>query len=90
MDTLIKFKRKVFGKHGKVVEFLKTPSGIISTATLGVSGANLITNASRHKNDKLYQEKQIEAMNRLTKSINGLDNTVKTTKKIARKAIKVL
>ena len=32
-------------------------------------------------NDKKYQTKQIDAMNNLTKSITGLDNTVKKREK---------
>jgi hypothetical protein len=82
MDTLIKFRQKVFGtKAREVVKFVKSPQGIISTTALTVSTANLATNASRHSNDKKYQMKQIDAMNDLTKSITGLDNTVKKSKK---------
>lgn len=82
MDTLIKFRQKVFGtKTREVVKFVKSPQGIISTTALTVSTANLATNASRHSNDKKYQTRQIDAMNDLTKSITGLDNTVKKSKK---------
>ena len=81
MDTHIKFRQKVFGKRSEVVKFIKTPQGIITTTALGVSSANLTTNMSRHRNDKAYQEKQIDAMNSLTKSITGLDKTVKGTEK---------
>jgi len=81
MDTPIKFRLKTFSGTGKkvkeVVKFIKTPQGIITTTALGVSSANLATNMSRHKNAREYQDKQIEAMDKLTKSITGLDNTVK-------------
>jgi hypothetical protein len=78
MDTLIKFRQKQFGgKSKEAIKFVKTPAGIISVTALGVSSANLATNMSRHKHDQSYQEKQIEAMNKLTRSINGLDKTVK-------------
>ena len=53
---------------------------MIAVSTLGVTSANLVTNASRHKNDRAYQDKQIKAMDKLTRSINGLDNTVKKGK----------
>lgn len=82
MDTLIKFRQKVFGtKTREVVKFIKSPQGIISSTALTVSTANLATNASRHSNDKKYQTQQIDAMNNLTKSITGLDNTVKKNNK---------
>ena len=77
MATHIKFRLKNFSKSGEVVKFVKTPRGMIAVSTLGVTSANLITNASRHKNDRAYQDKQIEAMDKLTRSIKGLDNTVK-------------
>ena len=77
MATHIKFRLKNFSKSGEFIKFVKTPRGIVAVSTLGVTSANLITNSSRHKNDRAYQEKQIEAMDKLTRSINGLDNTVK-------------
>ena len=77
MATHIKFRLKNFSKSGEVIKFIKTPRGMVAVSTLGVTSANLITNSSRHKNDRAYQEKQIEAMDKLTRSINGLDNTVK-------------
>ena len=77
MATHIKFRLKTFSKSKEVVKFIKTPSGIISTTALGVSTANLATNASRHRSDRAYQDRQIKAMDKLTRSINGLDSTVK-------------
>ena len=77
MDTLIKFRQKVFGTRQEIVKFVKTPAGILSTTAIGVSSANLATNMSRHRSDRKYQEKQIGAMDKLTKSIIGLDQTVK-------------
>ena len=79
MATHIKFRLKNFSKSGEVVKFVKTPRGMIAVSTLGVTSANLVTNASRHKNDRAYQDKQIKAMDKLTHSINGLDNTVKNS-----------
>ena len=80
MATHIKFRLKNFSKSGEVVKFIKTPAGIISTTALGVSTANLATNASRHRSDRAYQDKQIKAMDKLTRSVNGLDNTVKNNR----------
>ena len=77
MATHIKFRSKNFSKSKEAVKFVKTPQGIIAVTALGVASANLATNMSRHKNDRVYQDKQIEAMNKLTRSIKGLDNTVK-------------
>ena len=77
MATHIKFRLKNFSKSGEVIKFVKTPRGMIAVSTLGVTSANLVTNASRHKNDRAYQDKQIEAMDKLTRSIKGLDKTVK-------------
>ena len=77
MATHIKFRLKNFSKSGEVIKFVKTPRGMIAVSTLGVTSANLVTNASRHRNDRAYQDKQIEAMDKLTSSIRGLDNTVK-------------
>ncbi len=77
MATHIKFRLKNFSKSGEVVKFIKTPQGIVSLTALGVTSANLATNMSRHRNDRAYQEKQIEAMDKLTRSIKGLDNTFK-------------
>ena len=82
MDTLIKFRQKVFGtKTREVVKFIKSPQGMISTTALTVATTNMATNVSRHSNDKKYQTQQIDAMNNLTKSITGLDNTVKKNNK---------
>jgi hypothetical protein len=77
MATHIKFRLKNFSRSKEVVKFVKTPQGIVAMSALGVSSANLATNASRHRNDRAYQDKQIEAMDKLTRSIKGLDNTVK-------------
>ena len=79
MATHIKFRLKNFSKSGEVIKFVKTPRGMIAVSTLGVTSANLVTNASRHKNDRAYQDKQIEAMDKLTRSIKGLDDTVKNS-----------
>ena len=77
MATPIKFRLKTFGKKSQeVIKFVKTPAGIVSTTALGISSANLVNNISKRKGDRKYQDKQIDAMKHLTRSINKLDNTV--------------
>ena len=49
----------------------------ISTAGLGISAANYITNKKRLKESNEYQEKQLEAMDRLTSSLNKVDGSLK-------------
>lgn len=50
----------------------------IPVAALGVSTANMSINASRHKRDQAYQDKQLEAMTKLTNSLNKVDKSMKT------------
>lgn len=49
----------------------------ISTAGLGVSAANYMTNRKRAKDSNEYQEKQLKAMDRLTSSLNKVDGSLK-------------
>lgn len=75
MGTHIKFRLKTFsGNKAKEVEkFIKTPAGIFSIGALTISSANLATNVSRHKKDRAYQKKQIEAMDKLTQDLEKLE-----------------
>lgn len=59
----------------------------IPVAALGVSTANMSINASRHKRDQAYQDKQLEAMTKLTNSLNKVDKSMKAgnTKTVPRK-----
>jgi hypothetical protein len=68
MATPIKFKA------GEVKKLVK--ENPIAMASLGVASTNLAVNASRHKRDTKYQKEQIDAMNKLTGSINNLDSKV--------------
>lgn len=49
----------------------------ISTAGLGISAANYMTNRKRAKDSNEYQEKQLKAMDRLTSSLNKVDGSLK-------------
>lgn len=63
----------------------------ISTAGLGISAANYITNKKRLKESNEYQEKQLEAMDRLTSSLNKVDGSLKkipAEKKQSKKGFK--
>ena len=67
MATRIKFRQKSFADIWKKV-------GVgLSAAGLGVSATNLAVNTARHTDSKKYQKQQLEAMNNLTNSIQGLD-----------------
>lgn len=49
----------------------------ISTAGLGISAANYMTNRKRAKDLNEYQEKQLKVMDRLTSSLNKVDGSLK-------------
>ena len=67
MATRIKFKQaKEWVK--------KNPNLALSGTGVAISGTNLAINSSRRTESKEYQKKQLEAMDRLTNSINGLDH----------------
>lgn len=53
----------------------------LPAASLAVSSANLVTNSKKRKENKNFQEKQLEIMNRLTKSLDKVDNTLLESKK---------
>lgn len=48
----------------------------LPTAALAVSTANMSINASRHRKDEVYQKKQLDAMNKLTTSLNNVSNSM--------------
>ncbi|MDE7346013.1 MAG: hypothetical protein K2N48_04630 [Muribaculaceae bacterium] len=52
----------------------------IPLAALGVSSANLATNYGKRKENQKFQERQINAIENLTKSLTKVDNTLKSTK----------
>lgn len=73
---MAKFKPKKIIRDVK--EFYKNnPTAKITTATAGFSGTNLAINATRRKSDKKYQEEQLEAMDKLTKALGGVNETLK-------------
>lgn len=77
MATHIKFKRKQYSTVSKIKKI--NPVIPISLGTLSVSTANFVTNKKRSNEDKKYQGKQLEAMNRLTNSLNKVDQSLKIT-----------
>lgn len=92
---MIIFRAKSFSKLSSVkkgVEYIgKYPTIPVSLATLGISTSNLVTNKQRNKASEKYQEKQLKAMDNLTKALVNVDKTMKTpeqpdeTKKIGVK-----
>lgn len=48
----------------------------VPTAALAVSAANMSINASRHRKDEIYQKKQLDAMNKLTTSLNNVSSSM--------------
>lgn len=73
---MAKFKPKKIIRDVK--EFYKNnPTAKITTATAGFSGTNLAINATRKNSDKKYQEEQLEAMDKLTKALGGVNKTLK-------------
>lgn len=73
-----KFRRKKFSGIIKETKELVKRSPIlpISTLSLGVSATNLALNQKRKKQDEIYQREQLNAMNRLTNSLNKVDKTL--------------
>lgn len=53
----------------------------VPVAALGVSSANLATNYGKRKENREFQERQLKAIDRLTNSLNKVDNSLKTTVK---------
>lgn len=73
---MAKFKPK------KIIRDIKgfyknNPTAKITTATAGFSGTNLAINATRGSSDKKYQKEQLEAMDKLTKALGGVNETLK-------------
>lgn len=77
---VIRIKRKVFSKVTKAAEefvknnpnavkTLKNPLLYTGVAGLGVSSANYVQNKKRREESLNYQEKQLEAMNNLTRQL---------------------
>ncbi len=60
-------------KKEKVKEGIKYA---IPITTLGVSTTNMTINAHRKKTDTEYQQRQLQAMNRLTRSLNKVDTSM--------------
>lgn len=89
MATHIKFKQGNFSKVGKAWKGVKENAAVPLAATsLVVSSANLATNRSRHDKDQEYQDRQLEAMNKLTDrlgkvnaSVNNMNNSLKESNK---------
>lgn len=76
---MAKFKPKKIIRDVK--EFYKNnPTAKITTATAGFSGTNLAINATGKNSDKKYQEEQLEAMDKLTKALGGVNKTLKEVK----------
>lgn len=48
----------------------------VPIAALGVSTANMSINAARHRKDEVYQAKQLNAMNKLTDSLNNVNTSM--------------
>lgn len=79
IKIMAKFKPKKIIRDVK--EFYKNnPTAKITTATAGFSGTNLAINATGKNSDKKYQEEQLEAMDKLTKALGGVNKTLKEVK----------
>ena len=81
---MAKFKPKKIANDIKNF-YKKNPTAKITTATAGFSGTNLVINTTRKTDDKNYQEKQLEAMNKLTKALGGVNETLKETENLSNK-----
>ena len=69
MATRIKFKNA-----GRWMR--ENPGLALSGASVAIGGTNLATNTLRRSESKDYQKKQLQAMNRLTNAIKGLDDKI--------------
>lgn len=86
MGTRIKLKRKIYSKVSKLIK--KSPTLPIVTASLGVGTANLATNVKRGRENRELQERQIGAINNLTKSLNKVDKSLNENQPIQQTVIK--
>lgn len=85
---MIRFRLKQFSGQSKIAEkVIANPylAPSLSIASLGVAGANLATNKSRHDKDSIYHTQQLRAMDRLTEqmantaeSMNKVNSTMST------------
>lgn len=79
---MIKFYQKNYNAAAykkSLLEHMKTPAGLIATSALGISTVNMASNLARHHTDLKYQGRQLRAMEDLTKSLNTVDRSLKTT-----------
>jgi hypothetical protein len=91
---MVEFRQKNFGKPlrkavekgKKVWDENKATIGVIGT---GISAVNLGINLSRGKNEKKFQQEQVEATNRLTDAINSTSDENRKTLKRKKRTIKV-
>lgn len=87
---MIKFRQKNYtGSTKSTVKVVKKfisdhPVIPISTLGVGISGTNLAVNASRQKEAREYQEKQLRAMNNLTTALTDVDKSLKETKRVEK------
>lgn len=63
------------GKTNKVIEFLKE-SPTLPLASVGLSATGVYLSMSRNKQLKESSEKQLEAMEKLTRSLNSVDKSL--------------
>ena len=63
------------GKTDKVVKFLKE-SPTLPLASVGLSATGVYLSMSRNKQLKESSEKQLEAMEKLTRSLNSVDKSL--------------
>lgn len=78
-----RFRRKIFS-------FITSPQGLLTTAALGVSSANLATNLTRHVNDKRYQERQLKAMGELSGNLGKFNQTLEETRRQQQRLAEIL
>lgn len=73
-----KFRQKDFAAivEGAKKLVKKSPVLPVSVASLGVASTNLALNSKRKEQDKSYQERQLQAMEHLTESLNKVDKSL--------------
>jgi signal transduction protein with GAF and PtsI domain len=88
---MIKYRQKIYAAApagilgsakatgGKAVKWVKeNPALALSGASLGVATGNFAINARRHGEAKKYQKQQLQAMDRLTKALGGVENSMRS------------
>ena len=78
-----RFRKKVFS-------YITSPQGLLTTAALGISGANLATNLTRHVNDKKYQDRQLKAMGELSGNLGKFNQTLEETRRQQQRLAEIL